>query len=303
MNYNRYIPLRLLRMVTVTAMLLVALGAHAADTRGDSLYNEASANLQTHMQQFMTQSLSYQHIPAIHDYLQALSDEGAAASQSANEKRARAKSTLDAGLYDVHLKRTAARTEYERKVNECLAELDYEGIKQAESEFKQKSENYDAEEQQYYTTYSNELTALAADLNSTDANLQLRASACQTDAPTAHNIYQKCLEAHQLWEKASDAQRQSEAGTALARALDEADALLNGAYTAGAGWTTLLQNLTQQLQWFTATAITTVTSANIKSDVYALSGRLLLRNVTQAEAAARLPQGWYIISGSLTRLP
>lgn len=89
----------------------------------------------------------------------------------------------------------------------------------------------------------------------------------------------------------------------MARALDEADALLNGTYTAGAGWTTLLQNLTQQLQWFTATAITTVTSANIKSDVYALSGRLLLRNVTQAEAAARLPQGWYIISGSLTRLP
>lgn len=86
---------------------------NAAESRGDTIYNEADNRFQILIQEIDRESQYYSYIPAIDHYLDGLADEGIAKKKKINEQWLTAQNTLKEQLEQVYAEEFAARSEYE----------------------------------------------------------------------------------------------------------------------------------------------------------------------------------------------
>lgn len=301
---NRY----LLRRVCLFLFLMVSASGirlSAAETRGDTIYNEAYNDFQILINEIDRTSLYYSYIPAVDHFLDALADEGIMVSNEASKTKSEALAKLKATLDDLYDQRFAARSEYEELYTKYLTEMNFTALEALEKNYKAQVADFDKKEKSARDTYSNTLIEAANNLNSSYNSLTLEVERTKADVAAAEEIYRQRLEAEELLAKASEAQKNSQAGRDLAAALADAGTALNADSFEVDAFVKMLEALLQYIEAFTqeTTAVQAPQVSAGLSDVYSLNGVLLLRKVSLLEAADKLPAGVYVIQGRKVLLP
>lgn len=303
---NQYILLRILVFVLCISAANIW-SVNAAESRGDTIYNEADNRFQILIQEIDRESQYYSYIPAIDHYLDGLADEGIAKKKKINEQWLTAQNTLKEQLEQVYAEEFAARSEYEERVNECLKEnpVNYEGIEEAKAAYDRIFKTCELKAENHRKDYDGKLIALANDLNQTYSELQGKMNQSAADVEAAEDLYHKQSEALEILDQATAEQRQSASGKNLAAAISNVNNALNGTYAETGAFVRLLESLLQYIEVFEkeTTSIHVLQENISKGDVYTVNGILLLQNVTEADAAEMLPRGIYIINGRKTLLP
>lgn len=301
---KHYLTLTRLLMVMLMAVGFSTAG-QAAESRGDSIYNTASTDLQSVIRDIYNLSLQYQNVTSIRNFLDKMASQGTATLKNTNSKWQIKKDSLQTMLSDLYDKQFEIRTEYEKKLNQLWADKDYEGYKKAQAEYEQQLKNYENKEKELRDQYDEGVKKLANLLVQETKILQQQLEQSTDDMEAALQIYKKCNEATLLLDEASDAQRQSEAGKALNAAINESRSLINGSYTEVGVMVKMLENLLDFILKFnqSITAISTPQQSTRMADIYSINGTLLLRHTSVEKAAGQLPAGLYIMNGKKVLIP
>lgn len=301
---KHYLTLTRLLMVMLMAVGFSTAG-QAAESRGDSIYNTASTDLQSVIRDIDDLSLQYQNVTSIRNFLDEMASQGTATLKNTNSKWQIKKDSLQTMLSDLYDKQFEIRTEYEKKLNQLWADKDYEGYKKAQAEYEQQLKNYENKEKELRDQYDEGVKKLANLLVQETKILQQQLEQSTDDMEAALQIYKKCNEATLLLDEASDAQRQSEAGKALNAAINESRSLINGSYTEVGVMVKMLENLLDFILKFnqSITAISTPQQSTRMADIYSINGTLLLRHTSVEKAAGQLPAGLYIMNGKKVLIP
>lgn len=287
-------------LLLVFALMTMAVSRlSAAESRGDTLFNEADAEVQVLINEIYRTSQYYNYIPVVDHYLDALAEEGATSSKQISAKRDEAQNVLKQQLQDLYDKRFAARSEYENQYTKYFTEGNLDALEILERDYKAQVAEFDNQEAAFRAEYDKDVTSAAENLWSLYNSLTLELEETKADILVAEEIYQECLEAEELLFKATDAQKNSQAGRELQSSINDARGTLNGETFDADVFAKLLESLLQYMESFTqeTTAISAPLLSESRADVHAINGTLLLRSVTRAEAARKLPAGLYLFDG------
>lgn len=149
---KHYLTLTRLLMVMLMAVGFSTAG-QAAESRGDSIYNTASTDLQSVIRDINNLSLQYQNVTSIRNFLDEMASQGTATLKNTNSKWQIKKDSLQTMLSDLYDKQFEIRTEYEKKLNQLWADKDYEGYKKAQAEYEQQLKNYENKEKELRDQY------------------------------------------------------------------------------------------------------------------------------------------------------
>ncbi len=289
--------------------LLLATGSvsrlSAAESPGDSLFNAAYTDVQVLINEIDRTSQYYHYIPAVDHYLDAVADEGVTSSKEVVARRIAAQNVLKEQLAELYDRRVAARSEYEEEYTKYLTEGDFDALEALEKKYKGQVEGFDSEEADFRVEYDHKVANAAENLESLYKSLTLAVEEIKLDVLAAEQIYLKCLEAEELLLRATEAQKNSQAGRELQSAINEARAALNKDTFEVSAFVKMLEALLQYIESFTheTTGINAPVLTETRADVYTTGGTLLLRSVTKAEAARKLPAGLYLFGGKKVCLP
>ena len=277
----------------------------AAETRGDTLFNEAYTEVQVLINEIDRTSQYYNYIPAVDHFLDAVADEGIASSKKLSSQRNDALELLKQQLDDLYEERRVARLEYEDLYTQYLTEGKFAALEALEQKYKGQVEGFDNQERTFRNTYDQTVTTAAQKLWNLYNNLTLTVEGTKMDVLAAEQIYHKCQEAEELLFKATEAQKNSQAGKELQTAVNDARAALNGETFEVSAFVKMLEAFLQYIEAFTreTTGIGDAVLSEVHSDVYTVNGVLLLHAVTRNEAAQILPAGLYVIGNSKVWLP
>lgn len=277
----------------------------AVETRGDTLFNEAYTEVQVLINEIDRTSQYYNYIPAVDHFLDTVADEGIASSKKLSSQRNEALELLKQQLDDLYEERRVARLEYEDLYTQYLTEGKFAALEALEQKYKGQVEGFDNQERTFRNTYDQTVTTAAQKLWNLYNNLTLTVEGTKMDVLAAEQIYHKCQEAEELLFKATEAQKNSQAGKELQTAVNDARAALNGETFEVSAFVKMLEAFLQYIEAFTreTTGIGDAVLSEVHSDVYTVNGVLLLRSVTKDEAARKLPAGVYLFDGKKICLP
>lgn len=277
----------------------------AAETRGDTLFNEAYTEVQVLINEIDRTSQYYNYIPAVDHFLDAVADEGIASSKKLSSQRNEALELLKQQLDDLYEERRVARSEYENLYTQYLTEGKFAALEALEQKYKSQVEGFDNQEKSCRSDYDGTVTTAAQELWNLYNSLTVTVEETKMDVLAAEQIYHKCQEAEDLLFKATEAQKNSQAGKELQTAVNDARAALNGETFEVSAFVKMLEAFLQYIEAFTreTTGIGDAVLSEVHSDVYNVNGVLLLRSVTKDEAARKLPAGVYLFDGKKICLP
>lgn len=200
---------------------------------------------------------------------------------------------------------TVARSEYENLYTQYLTEGKFAALEALEQKYKSQVEGFDNQEKSCRSDYDGTVTTAAQELWNLYNNLTVTVEETKMDVLAAEQIYHKCQEAEDLLFKATEAQKNSQAGKELQTAVNDARAALNGETFEVSAFVKMLEAFLQYIEAFTreTTGIGDAVLSEVHSDVYNVNGVLLLRSVTKDEAARKLPAGVYLFDGKKICLP
>lgn len=301
MNASRPRALRALLPLIALLLALPCSRLHAAPTRADTLYNQATANLQEQMTELRSLNLRYGHIGAIKSRIEALTTEATDALAAAAADYRDAGETLKAEEDAIYAAGLEASAEFDRKYQAAMQEkpVDYEAIAAAQHELDTRRAELDARTQTARLAYEAAVEAIAEILDGVASRLSGSLPALEADALRAEEIRQALAEYENEWAAASEAQRNSAAGEALSAAAAAARQGI-GTWTEGTDYDALARALAEALKAF-LDYLTALPAAPVAGEarqpVYDLGGRLVLPAATPGEARHRLPAGIYLSAG------
>lgn len=303
MDASRLKKLRVLLSAVLfwVCALLAAPALSAAPTRADTLYNEASAQVQEEMSKLRKVSLQFGHIEAIKKRVESLQSTIAETLAAAAADVKDAADVLAAEEEDIYEEGLEASAAYDEKYQEAMQKMppDYEAIAAAWRELEARRAELDARTATARARYEAAVEAVAEILNGVSVNLSVWIPALYADGEQAEEIRKSLALFENEWAAATAAQRESEAGQALEAAAAAAREGI-GSWVDGTDFEALARTLTEALEAFLdyVTAIDAVVVPDaVAGDVYDLLGRPLLRHVTVEEAEDSLPAGIYVVNG------
>ena len=173
----------------------------AAETRGDTLFNEAYTEVQVLINEIDRTSQYYNYIPAVDHFLDAVADEGIASSKKLSSQRNEALELLKQQLDDLYEERRVARLEYEDLYTQYLTEGKFAALEALEQKYKGQVERFDNQERSFRNSYDQTVTTAAQKLWNLNNNLTLTVEETKMDVLAAEQIYHKCQEAEELLKK------------------------------------------------------------------------------------------------------